>query len=115
MTEGFGRVASMVRGAGCGRIAERLPSGKRPARLSLVAALAWPGRMEFRFLGPLEVFVEDRRLELGGSKQRQLLAILLLHANQGVSADRLIDGLWGAKPPAQAAKGLQVPLSRLRK
>src|SRR2546426_12141871 len=44
MTEGFGRVASMVRGAGCGRIAERLPPGKRPARLSLVAALAWPGQ-----------------------------------------------------------------------
>src|SRR2546425_4084537 len=71
--------------------------------------------MEFRFLGPLEVFVEDRRLELGGTKQRQLLAILLLHANEMVSADRLIDGLWGAKPPATAAKGLQVHLSRLRK
>jgi predicted ATPase/DNA-binding SARP family transcriptional activator len=71
--------------------------------------------MEFRFLGPLEVFVEDRRLELGGSKQRQLLAILLLHANEVVSADKLIEGLWGANPPATAAKGLQVHLSRLRK
>jgi predicted ATPase/DNA-binding SARP family transcriptional activator len=105
----------MVRGVGCGRIAERLPPGKRPARLSLVAALAWPGGMEFRFLGPLEVFVEDRRLELGARKQRQLLAILLVHANELVSADRLIDGLWGAKPPATAVKGLQVHLSRLRK
>ena len=71
--------------------------------------------MEFRILGPLEAFVEERRLELGGSKQRQLLAILLLHANEVVSADTLIDGLWGAKPPASAAKGLQVHLSRLRK
>lgn len=71
--------------------------------------------MNFRILGPLEVFVEKRRLELGGSKQRQLLAILLLHANEVVSADRLIEGLWGAKPPATAAKSLQVHLSRLRK
>ena len=71
--------------------------------------------MEFRILGPLEAFAEERRLELGGSKQRQLLAILLLHANEVVSADTLIDGLWGAKPPASAAKGLQVHLSRLRK
>src|SRR5260221_10070899 len=71
--------------------------------------------MEFRFLGPLEVLVEDRALELGGSKQRQLLAILLLHANEIVSADRLIEALWDSKPPAAAAKGLQVHLSRLRK
>ena len=71
--------------------------------------------MEFRFLGPLEVLVEDRLLELGGSKQRQLLAILLLHPNEIVSADRLIEALWDSKPPATAAKGLQVHLSRLRK
>ena len=71
--------------------------------------------MEFRFLGPLEVIVEDRPLELGGSKQRQLLAILLLRANEVVSADRLIEALWDARPPAAAAKGLQVHLSRLRK
>jgi predicted ATPase/DNA-binding SARP family transcriptional activator len=71
--------------------------------------------MEFRILGPLEVLVEERRLELGGSKQRQLLAILLLHANEVVSVDTLIDGLWGATPPQSAAKGLQVHLSRLRK
>jgi predicted ATPase/DNA-binding SARP family transcriptional activator len=71
--------------------------------------------MDFRILGPLEVFVEERRLELGGSKQRQLLAILLLHANEVVSADKLIEGLWSATPPATATKGLQVHLSRLRK
>jgi predicted ATPase/DNA-binding SARP family transcriptional activator len=71
--------------------------------------------MEFKILGPLEVLVEGRRLELGGSKQRQLLAILLLHANELVSADRLIEELWGGSPPAAAAKGLQVHLSRLRK
>lgn len=41
--------------------------------------------MEFRILGPLEVLENGRRLELGGAKQRALLAILLLHANEVVS------------------------------
>jgi DNA-binding SARP family transcriptional activator len=57
----------------------------------------------------------ERSLELGGAKQRSLLAILLLHANQVVSTDRLIDELWGAEPPATAAKGIQVIVSKLRK
>jgi DNA-binding SARP family transcriptional activator len=61
------------------------------------------------------VVEHDRLLELGGTKQRSLLAILLLHANQVVSTDRLIDELWGAAPPATAAKSLQVHVSRLRK
>ena len=60
--------------------------------------------MKFGILGPLEVLVAGQRLELGGNKQRQLLAILLLNANEVVSADTLIDGLWGEKPPATAAK-----------
>ena len=56
-----------------------------------------------------------RSLELGGAKERSLLAILLLHANQVVSTDRLIDELWGAEPPATGAKSVQVMVSRLRK
>ena len=56
-----------------------------------------------------------RSLELGGAKQRSLLAILLLHSNQVVSTDRLIDELWGAAPPATVAKSLQVLVSKLRK
>jgi DNA-binding SARP family transcriptional activator len=71
--------------------------------------------MDFKILGPLEVADEGRELELGGSRQRQLLAILLLHLNEVVSSDRLMDHLWGAKPPPTAAKGLQVHVSRLRK
>src|SRR5262245_59625147 len=69
--------------------------------------------MDFKILGPLEVADEGRELELGGSRQRQLLAILLLHRNELVSSDRLIDHLWGTTPPS-AAKGLQVHVSRLR-
>jgi DNA-binding SARP family transcriptional activator len=71
--------------------------------------------MEYRILGPLEISDDGRELELGSGKQRALLAILLLHANEIVSADRLIDELWGEQPPATAAKTLQVHVSRLRK
>jgi DNA-binding SARP family transcriptional activator len=71
--------------------------------------------MHFRILGPLEALEEGRVVSLGGSKQRALLALLLLHANETLSADRLIDELWGERPPATAAKTLQVHVSRLRK
>ncbi len=71
--------------------------------------------MEFRILGPLEVCSNGgRKLDLVG-KQRSLLAVLLLHADEAVSTDSLIDALWGAEPPDTAAKALQVYVSRLRK
>ena len=71
--------------------------------------------MEFRILGPLEVRSDGRMLALGGAKQRALLAILLLNANEVVSSDRLIDELWGEEPPDTAVKGLQGYVSGLRK
>src|SRR5215218_1509296 len=52
-------------------------------------------RLEFRILGPLEVMREARALQLGSPKQRALLGFLLLHANEAVSRDRLVDELWG--------------------
>src|SRR5438034_9602623 len=71
--------------------------------------------MEFRLLGPLEVWEDGRPLALGGTKQRALLAILLLRANEVVSRDVLIDELWGERPPASAAHSLEAYVSRLRK
>jgi DNA-binding SARP family transcriptional activator len=71
--------------------------------------------MEFRILGPLEVLEGGDRLSLGGAKQRALLAVLLVHANEPVSTDRLIDELWAERPPATAAHTLQVYVSNLRK
>ncbi len=55
-------------------------------------------QLEFRLLAPLEVRERDRSLPLGGMQQRALLAILLLHANEVVSSNRLIDELWGEAP-----------------
>ena len=63
--------------------------------------------MDFRLLGPLEVSDQHRALALGGLKQRSLLAVLLLHANEIVATDRLIAELWGEAPPATASKSIQ--------
>ena len=71
--------------------------------------------MDFRILGPLEILKEDEPLTLGAAKQRALLAILLLHANAVVSSDRLVDDLWGARPPETAANALQVYIAQLRR
>jgi YVTN family beta-propeller protein len=71
--------------------------------------------IEFRILGPLEVEDEGRLVPLGGTKQRAVLTILLLHRGEVVSVDRLVDELWGEQPPDTATKTVQVYVSRLRK
>ena len=71
--------------------------------------------MEFRILGPLEAWHEGREVSLGGPKPRALLAVLLLHANEVVSRDQLIDELWGEDSATVAAGALRVNVSRLRK
>ncbi len=71
--------------------------------------------MEFRLLGPVEALRDGRSIALGGAKPRALLALLLLHANEVVSRDRLIDALWGDRPPGSADHSLDVQVSRLRK
>jgi len=72
-------------------------------------------KFDFRILGSFEVRAGDRLVGLGGEKPRALLAILLLHRNEVVSADRLIDDLWGESPPETALRTLQAYVSRLRK
>ena len=71
--------------------------------------------MDYRILGPFEVRRQGDVLDVEGDKPRALLAILLLHANEVVSADRLIDGLWGERPPPSALNALHVNVSRLRR
>src|SRR3954468_22519180 len=71
--------------------------------------------MEFRILGPLEVRNDAGVIALGGPLPRALLAMLLLHANQPVSVERLTGALWGEDAPAGSGRTLQVYVSRLRK
>ena len=70
--------------------------------------------MEFRILGPLEVWDKRAEVPVGGRKPRALLTMLLLHPNEVVTADRLIDALWGMEPPDGAAAALRLNVSRLR-
>jgi DNA-binding SARP family transcriptional activator len=70
--------------------------------------------VEFRILGPTEVLDEGRRVSLPGGRGRALLALLVLHAGDPVSADRLIDELWGEGPPQTARTVVHGLVSRLR-
>ena len=71
--------------------------------------------LEFRLLGPLAVLIEGRPISLGGDRQRTLLVLLLLRANEAVSRDRLIDDLWGSEPPATSGNALAAIVARLRR
>src|SRR5262249_27913238 len=71
--------------------------------------------MQFRLLGPLDVAGDDGTVDIGSGKRGALLAHLLIHANEVVSAERLRDELWEQDPPATASKSVQVYVSQLRK
>jgi predicted ATPase/DNA-binding SARP family transcriptional activator len=71
--------------------------------------------MEYRVLGPLEALDNGRRLNLGGPRQQAVLASLLVHADQTVALERLVDWLWDEAPPETAQKTIRVYVSRLRK
>lgn len=71
--------------------------------------------MHFRLLGPLQVVHAGATVDVGGPKQRTVLALLLLARGRVVSVDRLIDAVWGDEPPASATASLQVYISNLRR
>ncbi len=71
--------------------------------------------MEFAILGPLEVHDRHRRIEVSSTKERLLLAMLVIHANEVVSTSRLTETLWGATPPITVANTLQTYVSHLRR
>jgi DNA-binding SARP family transcriptional activator/streptogramin lyase/ABC-type branched-subunit amino acid transport system substrate-binding protein len=71
--------------------------------------------VDFRILGPLEVREGEREVPLGRGKQRALLALLLLHRNEAISTDRIVDELWGERPPPTAAKIVQNHVLQLRR
>ena len=73
------------------------------------------GAVEFRVLGPLEALVDGVPVVLGGPKQRAVLGVLLAHGGSPVPVERMIDELWGDRPPPTATAALQVHVSGLRK
>jgi DNA-binding SARP family transcriptional activator/tetratricopeptide (TPR) repeat protein len=105
----------------------RQPAQRTVTNRSLIAhqLCVWPNLpgtvflvgsvMELGVLGPFEVRIDhSEAVALGGRRQRALLVILALHANEVVSTDRLIDQLWGESPPATGLHTIQVFVSRLR-
>ena len=73
-----------------------------------------PGRLRFCVLGPLEVLRDGDPVRLGGERQRALLALLLMHANESVSVDRLVAALFGEGRSESAVNAVRVGVSRLR-
>ena len=71
--------------------------------------------MEFRVLGPLEVVQGESALRLAGPQQRAVLALLILHAPEPVSSERMADALWGERAPSTAQHAVQVHVSAIRK
>ena len=74
-----------------------------------------PSRWQLRLLGPLEVVFENSTIDVGGPRQRALLAFLALNANRVVPRERIIDALWGEQPPRTARNSLQVAVHELRR
>ena len=70
--------------------------------------------VDFRLLGSLEIFAEEKLVPLSGNRLRVVLAILLLHQGRIVSLDRIIDALWDHDPPATAKGQVQTCVSALR-
>src|SRR5204862_3309139 len=97
----------------------RPPIGVRASRVADAAnspltswRMGWYVRLQetavdFRILGPLEVRLGERVVALGGPRQRSVLAVLLLHANEVVARDTLVDEVWGPRPPPAATASLQ--------
>src|ERR1700761_379773 len=71
--------------------------------------------LEFRLLGRVEVYRDGQPVDVGGPKQRAVLASLLLRAGRVVSVEQLIDDLWPEQPPTRAAATVQVFVSQLRR
>ena len=71
--------------------------------------------MDVRLLGHLEVEISGNSVQFEGTKQRRLFAMLALRAPDAVSADELVEALWGQQPPAGVGQALQKQISRLRR
>jgi DNA-binding SARP family transcriptional activator len=71
--------------------------------------------IDYRVLGPIEVWAGTQRLDIGGARQRRLLGALILAGGRPVSADRLVDVVWSGDPPAGARNSLRTYIARARR
>jgi DNA-binding SARP family transcriptional activator/tetratricopeptide (TPR) repeat protein len=71
--------------------------------------------LEYRVLGPLAVLADGKPIDIGSTRQRIVLAAMLLDANRVVSRDRLVDALWDRHPPATASSQIHICVSALRR
>jgi predicted ATPase/DNA-binding SARP family transcriptional activator len=107
-------IAAAQRAAGEAPVTALVPRLGGPVELRYVGATS-SAQLDFRILGPLQALDEGRDVAPAGSKRRALLALLLIHANETLPIERLIDELWDEHPPRTAAKTVQAHISRLRK
>ena len=71
--------------------------------------------MDIRILGPVAAYADDTAINLGGTRERALLALFALSPGETLSTDRLIDELWGEDLPANPSNALQALVSRMRR
>src|SRR5215207_1175523 len=88
--------------------------GESNALAPTLSAAPSRAHLEFQVLGPVEALKDGVPVRLGGPKQRSVLALLLAQAGRTISADRLIDLLWGGEPTSGARSTLQTYVSNLR-
>jgi DNA-binding SARP family transcriptional activator len=67
--------------------------------------------LALRLLGPLTLSIEGEERDLGGTRQRVVLAMLALNANRVVSIERLIDAVWDSSPPTTSRAQIQICIS----
>jgi DNA-binding SARP family transcriptional activator len=80
-----------------------------------VATSSSMASVKFRVLGPLEIDCAGQSIQITSSRQRVVLCLLLMAANQVVTVDRLIDGVWDERPPSSARSQIQICISALRR
>ncbi|SCL66570.1 AfsR/SARP family transcriptional regulator [Micromonospora eburnea] len=71
--------------------------------------------MLLRLLGPVELGSDNRSVNLGGTRQRIVLAVLALNTNRIVPVNQLIDAVWSTEPPSTARSQIQICISALRR
>src|ERR671934_1942245 len=120
MRKALGRVPPLTRTSrNLGRHGSAQVLGRGEVFIDAVAVSRDPAlrraAVEIRLLGSLEVLKHGRRVALAGARQRAVLAVLALHANEVVGTERLVDAVWGDEAPLTAAKIVHNNVSQLRR